>query len=113
MTSGIGRGPLHCGPLRGCMPRRHRQPQDVGQGARPAVGGGAGEGEDLRGEHDLAGDGSLQKRQPALVLGGRRAFHHEAVDELAGEPHPHPAAGDRGRRQPFGHLIVEKAIEMG
>jgi hypothetical protein len=93
--------------------RRDRQPEHVGQGAGIAVGDLAGERRDLRAQHRLGRNDPLQVGQPPRVLTGGRALQQVAACQLAREPHPDPAPGDRGRRQPLWHQIVERPVEVG
>ncbi len=74
------------------MPLRHREPQHVSEGARVAVGDGAGQAEDLLREHLLVGDHLVQVAQAALVVAPLGALDEEAVASLPGEPDPHPDA---------------------
>ena len=46
------------------------------------------------------------------MLAGVHAGQHEPVDQLAREPDPDAAAGDGGVGQPFGHEVVERAVQV-
>ncbi len=94
------------------VPGWHRETQHVGEGASPPIGRRAREPADLRAQHDLGRHGTLDKREATAVLAPRRPLEDEAVDELAGEPHAHPATGDNRRGEVLGHQIVERPIEV-
>ena len=86
---------FHSGRLRGRrlgsgVPRRHGEPQDVGERARPPVSHRAGQPQHDRRQHHLGRHRPLDKGQPALVIGRREPLDDKPVDQLAGEPHPHP-----------------------
>jgi hypothetical protein len=47
------------------------------------------------------------------VVGPVHAVQHDPVDELAGEPDPHPRADDDGVVQSRRHQVVERAVQVG
>ena len=92
-------GGLRRGRLGGGVALRYREPQHVREGARVAVGDGAGQAGDLPGEHLLGGYHPLQVAEAALVLAVGGPLDEEAVGQLAREPHPDPdARAGPGRR---------------
>ena len=92
--------------------RRHREAQDVGERPGVAVGDGPAEAGELGAQDRFRGDDLLQPPQAAGVLAGVLPREHEAVDQPAGEPHPHPRAGDRLVGELLGHLVVERPVEV-
>ena len=94
------------------MPRRDGQPEHIGERARVPVGHRPGHVEDLWGEDGLGRDHPLQPGQPALVLARLGAFQQVAVDELAGEPDPDPAADLRTHPDALVDEVVERPVEM-
>ena len=99
-------------PFGGGVPRRDGQPEHVGQRARVPVGDRPGQVEDLRGEDGFGRDHPLQPGQPALVLAGLCTFQQVAVDELAGEPDPDPAARHGLGVQPGRDEVIEGTVEV-
>ena len=79
--------------LDGGVPRRHRQAQHVGPGARITGCDGVGETPDLVGQHRFAGDHLVQPAELPDVVGVGAAFEEETVDEPTVEPDPDPDAG--------------------
>jgi hypothetical protein len=47
------------------------------------------------------------------MIAGTHPFEQVTADELAREPDPDPAAGHGRFRQPFGHKVVKRPVEMG
>jgi hypothetical protein len=91
---------------------RDGQAEDVGEGARVAVGDLSGQGGDLWGEDRLGRGDALQVREAALVVALLDAFEEEAVHELSGEPDPYATARHRRRVQRRRHQVVEGPIQM-
>ena len=110
------RGGIWCGrrfSLRGRVAGRDGQPEHVGQRARVPVRHRAGQVEDLRSEHGLGRDHPFQAGEPALVLAGLGPVQQVAVDELASEPDPDPAAGHGGLVHAGRDQVVEGPVEVG
>lgn len=107
------RSRLGGGLLRGGVPRRHGEAEDVGAGTGVAVGEDPAQLGDLGGEDGLGADHAAQRLEGAGVVGPAGALHDEAVDVLAGEAHLHPRSGDGrvGHRARDG--VVEGAVEVG
>ncbi len=94
------------------MPRRDGEAQDVGQGARVAVGDRPAQGQDGRREDRLRRDDPAQRGEPAGVVAGGDAVEHVAVDVLAGEPHPHADTRRHLRVEVRRDGVVERAVEV-
>ncbi len=94
------------------VPRWDSQPEHIGEGARVPVGDLAGERRDFLGEHGLRRDDPLQGGQAARVVAGAHPFQQVAAGELAREPDPDPAAGNRRLGQPFRHEVVKRPVQV-
>jgi len=94
------------------VPGRHRQAQHVSERAGPPVSGCPSQATDLGAQHNLWGDGTLDKREATGMVAPRRPVENEAVDKLAGETDPHAAADDDRRRELRWHQVVERAIKV-
>ena len=105
-------GAFRLRPFRGGVALRYGQPEHVREGARVAVGDGAGQAGDLLGQHLLGGYHSLQVAEAALVLAVGGPLDEEAVGQLAREPDPDPDARPRLVREPFRHEVVKRAVEV-
>ena len=101
------------GGLGAGVPGRDRQPEHIGEGPGVAVRDLAGERRDLGAQHRLGRHDPLQVGEPPAMFAGGRPLQQVAARQLAGEPHPDPAPGDRGLRQPLWHEVVERPVEVG
>ncbi len=88
------------------------QAEDVGEGARVAVGDLACQGGDLRGEDRLRRGHPLQEGEAAFVVALVDAFEQEAVHELSGEPNPTRQPGTALRVQRRRDEVVERAVQV-
>jgi hypothetical protein len=88
------------------------EPQDVAEGAGVRVRHRPRQARDLRRQHRLRRDEPPDGAQPPAVVGGGDALGDEAVDVLAGEPDPHPHAGDDVGRHPGRDRVVEQPVEV-
>ena len=95
------------------VPRRDGQPEHVSEGTRITVGDLPGERRDFGCEHGLRRNYPLQCGQTARMIALGQPFQQVAAGELAGEPDPDPAAGNRRLCQPFRHEVVKWPVQMG
>ncbi len=104
--------PSRLRPFRGGVALRYGEPEHVREGARVAVGDGAGQAGDFLGEHLLGGYHPLQVAEAALVLAVGGPLDEEAVGQLAREPDPDPDARPRLVGEPLGDEVVKRAVEV-
>jgi hypothetical protein len=98
--------------LRPRVPRRHRQPQHVGEGAGVVVGHRARQPRHRGAQHRLGGDHPAQRQQVAVVLGLGHPFQQVAVDVLRAEAHLDPHARTRVGVHGGGHQVLEGAVQV-
>jgi hypothetical protein len=94
------------------VPRRHREPHDVGEHPGVPVGDGPAQRGHLGGERRFGGDDLLDPGERAAVVGPGGPLQQEAVDQPPGEPHPHPYPGLRVGVEVPGHAVVEGPVEV-